>query len=248
VGLRRAKSSTAGWTGRLVPVANRPRFELQRTVDALNGKLPRVQVNGPDDDLAQERRFKETPPLLRTLVQAWLLSGPDLVKFSFKHRKMWADVDRYWTSSTRLNPLRMVGAPGGGAAFFMNSIPEHDPHDEALRWFTELLFNPECSKIAGPCPRCGNYYICRSARNKVYCSRSCGTRTTALAATRRRRDEEHADKLLRAAKTAQAWTTDRTKKDWKPWVSDRYPDITLKFLTRAVNNGELTPPTKGKKP
>jgi hypothetical protein len=40
----------------------------------------------------------------------------------------------------------------------------------------------------------------------------------------------------------------RTKKEWKPWVSGRHPDITVKFLTRAVNNGELKPPTKGEKP
>jgi hypothetical protein len=248
VSSRRTKSSTVGWTGRLVPVANRPRYELQRTVDALNGKLPCEQVLGPDDALVQERRFKQTPPLLRRLVQAWLLSGPDLGKFSFDQRQMWADVDRYWKSATRLNPLRIVGAPGGGAAFFLNCCPEPDPYDEALRWFTELLFNPECNRLAGPCPRCGNYYIRRSARNKVYCSRSCGTRATALAATRERRDEEHADKLRRAAQAAREWTIARTKKEWKPWVSGRHPDITPKFLTRAVNKRELEPPTKGKKP
>jgi hypothetical protein len=233
----------------MVPVTNRPRYELERIADALNGKLQWEQVNGPDEDLAQKRRFKQTPPLLRGLVQAWQSSGPDFFRFSCDHRKMWEDVERYWVTGRRLNPLLLVGAPGGGVGIGQNNRPEPDPYEEALRLFLLLLFNPECDRLAGPCARCSNYYIPRrrSTRNKVYCSRSCGTRATALAATRKRRDEDHADKLWRAAEGAREWTTDRTKKEWKPWVSGRHPDITVKFLTRAVNNGELKPPTKGKK-
>jgi hypothetical protein len=158
---------------------------------------------------------------------------------------MWEDVDRYWKSATRLNPLKIVGAPGGGAAFFMNSRPEPDPYDEALRWFIELLFNPACSRLAGPCPRCDKYYIRRSARNKVYCSRSCGTRATALAATKRRRNEEHARKLREAAEAIRKWE-ESPREDWKVFVVRR-GHITARFLTRAVNKGELEPPTKGKK-
>lgn len=248
----------------MVPVTNRPRYALECSVRALNGHLRWEQVFGPESALVQERRFEETPPLLRKLVQAWQESGPDPTKFSFYQQrkmweaeawqgpdptnfyqgKMWADVVAYWKTVR----TQLVRAPGGGAGVFMNNGPDPDPYKEALRLFIELLLNPDCDKLAGPCPRCGNYYICRSARNKVYCSRSCGTRTTALAATRKRRDEEHADKLLRAAEGAREWTTARTKKEWKPWVSGRHPDITAKFLTRAVNNGELKPPTKGRKP
>ena len=232
----------------MVPVSNQPRYWLEQTVDALNGKLRWEQELGADDALVQERRFKETPPLLRKLVQAWQSSGPDLVRFSRDQRKMWKDVDRYWVAGRRLNPLLLLGAPGGGAGIGQNNRPERDPYKEALRLFIELLLNPACDKLAGPCPRCGNYYIRRSTRNKVYCSRSCGTRATAFTATRKRRDEEHADKLLRAAEAAREWTIARTKKEWKPWVSGRHPGITVRFLTRAVNNGELKPPTKGTKP
>ena len=230
----------------MVPVTNQPRYWLERTVDALNGRFPQRQVLGPDEDFVQERRFKETPPLLRKLVQAWQSSGPDLSRFSCDQRQMWKDVDRYWEAGRRLNPLLLLGAPGGGAGIGQNNRPEPDPYNEALRLFIELLLNPECGKLAGPCPRCGNYYIRRSARNKVYCSRSCGTRATALAATRMRRDKEHADKLLRATEAAREWTIARTRKEWKPWVSGRHPDISVKFLTRAVNQGELESPTKGK--
>jgi hypothetical protein len=215
---------------------------LERSVDALNGSFWWEEVLG--DDLVQERRFKETPPLLRKLVQAWRFSDPDSVRLSRDQEKIWADVYRYW-NGRRLNPLRLVVSPGGGAGFFLNNRSEPDPHKEALRWFLELLLNPEREKLAGPCPRCSNYYIRRSARNKVYCSRSCGTRATALAATKKRRDEEHADKLKRADERIRKWEKS-PKCDWKAFVSER-GDISVKFLTRAVNNGELRPPTKGKK-
>jgi hypothetical protein len=236
----------------MVPVANRPQYYLERIVDALNGKLEWEEELGEDDALVQKQRFKETPPLLRKLVLAWQLSGPDLFKFSCDNREMWADVERYFEVQ-RLNPIRLLGAPGGGAAFFMNSRPERDPYQEALRLFIELLLNPKCKRLAGPCASCKAYFIPirRSALNK-YCSRFCGTRSTAIAATQKRRDEEHAAKLLRSEEAAREWITarrkNRTKKEWKAWVSARHPDITVKFLTRAVTNKELKSPTKGKKP
>ncbi len=44
----------------------------------------------------------------------------------------------------------------------------------------------------------------------------------------------------------QKWATTRPKDDWKGFVSKREADITPKFLTRAVNKGELKAPTKGR--
>jgi hypothetical protein len=226
---------------------NLPRIaELLLIVDALNGK--QLFYAGPREQFADyDRMLRETPSELRELVDAWLASGPNLDKFRQNHPKMWAGVSRYW----QITPTQLVSADstGGGAAIALGSEPGRNPYEEALRFFVWLITNPECDRLAGPCARCGAYYIRirRSAQNK-YCSRSCGTRATAFAATRKRRDEEHADKLLRAAEGAREWTTARTKKEWKPWVSGRHPGITVKFLTRAVNNGELKSPTKGEKP
>lgn len=246
MGDRRAKSN-ANWTGRMVPVTNRPRYELERTVDALNGKFREEQPLGPDDVLLQERRAKETPPHLRELFEAWQACGPDLFKFSCAHRNMWTDVKSYWEEGRRLNPIFLLGAPGGGAGLGMQNRREPDPYKEALRLFIELLLNPACNELAGPCIRCGSYYIRRSVRNKVYCSRSCGTRATALAATRKKRDEEYRAKFSLAEHAAREWATARTLQAWKPWVSRRHPGITVKFLTRAVNSGKLIAPTKEKK-
>jgi hypothetical protein len=228
-------------------MTNRPRHELERIVDALNRKFRWEQALGPDDVLVQERRSRETPRLFRELVGAWQSCGPDLFKFSYDHRNRWADVDRYWKEDRRLNPIFLVSAPGGGAGLGMNNRPEPEPYKEALRLFIELVLNPACNQLAGPCPRCDRYYISRSIRNKVYCSRSCGTRATALAATRKRRDKAYEAKVVLAEAGAREWASVRTQKDWKPWVSHRHPDLTTKFLTRIVNSGKLVPPTKGKK-
>ena len=106
--------------------------------------------------------------------------------------------------------------------------------------------NPEWDKLAGPCARCGNYYMKKRASQKVYCSRRCGNAATAVVRTRERLDKEHVDKLRRTQAAMQKWSTARTKDDWKVFVSKREPGITPKFLTRAVNKGELKPPTKGR--
>lgn len=121
--------------------------------------------------------------------------------------------------------------------------------------YAALLFhvgtlNPEWDKIAGPCARCKRYYLKKRASQKVYCSRRCGNAATAVVRTRERLAREHADKLRRAGDAAQKWAKEwrqsRTRKDWKQRVSEIEPDITTKFLTRAVNKGELKTPTKGR--
>jgi hypothetical protein len=124
--------------------------------------------------------------------------------------------------------------------------PGMRPERYAALLFHVWTLNPEWDKLAGPCARCGRYYLKKRASQKVYCSRRCGNATTAVARTRERLAREHADKLRRSQAAMQKWTTTRTKDDWKVFVSKREPDITPKFLTRAVNKGELKPPTKGK--
>ncbi len=125
-----------------------------------------------------------------------------------------------------------------------------DPERYAALLFHVGTLNPEWDKLAGPCARCGNYYIKKRDSQKVYCSRECGNAATAVVRTRERLDKEHADKLSRAKAAAQKWAKEwrqgRTRRDWKQRVNEIEPDITPKFLTRAVNKGELKAPTKGR--
>jgi hypothetical protein len=69
---------------------------------------------------------------------------------------------------------------------------------------------------------------------------------TAIERTVRVRQENYQDKLGRArqaiAEWEKQWKKGRTKDPWKKWVADRVPNITPKFLTRAVNAGELASP------
>src|SRR5262249_7419763 len=111
----------------MLPITNRPRPELQRIVDSLNGKLEYQGAPiGAADDEAQQLRSEKTPPMLRRLVQAWQSSGPDLFIFSVDHRNMWADVERYWKTLH----IQLTGTRGSGAAgFFVNDRVERDPYD-----------------------------------------------------------------------------------------------------------------------
>jgi len=116
--------------------------------------------------------------------------------------------------------------------------------------FTRLLFNELRDSLAGPCLQCDKYWARKPIKSggyskfKLYCSRPCQQKAAAYKSTKNRQQREHADKLQRAGRAANYWSTARTKDDWKAFVSKREPDITPKFLTRAVNKGELKLPTK----
>jgi hypothetical protein len=102
--------------------------------------------------------------------------------------------------------------------------------------FAALLFhvgtlNPEWDKLAGPCARCGNYYIKKRASQDVYCSRRCGNAATAVTRTRERIKAEHDDKMNRAKAAIREWRRAKTQQDWKRWVSQK-TGIDLRFLTR----------------
>jgi hypothetical protein len=114
------------------------------------------------------------------------------------------------------------------------------------RWclFHLLTLNPQCEKLAGPCTRCGNYYVKKRASQKVYCSRRCGNAATAVVRTRKRLAAQREDKLQRAAEAARKWSSSRSNLDWKVWVSRKESDITAKFLTRSVNRGALKSPIR----
>jgi hypothetical protein len=49
------------------------------------------------------------------------------------------------------------------------------------------------------------------------------------------------EKLNRAQSAAHKWTTAKTPGNWKEWVSAQ-TDISVRWLSRAVNRGELREP------
>jgi len=202
---------------------------------------------------------------LRRLVDAWNKSGR-----SCADMEGYPELRSYWNGHLGYAPLEGSILPdedGSGwmIAFSVRSPllvdyysgspwpnPEDLAIDRARQVFVELLLNPEREKLsAKPCARCGCYYIKKTVRQKVYCSRKCGKDGTAAYATKQRLKAEHQDKLRVATEEARKWATAHTKEDWKRWVSKqaagRREGLTPKFLTRAVNKGELTEPTKGER-
>jgi hypothetical protein len=175
---------------------------------------------------------------LRKLVRAWQESGPNLRKMLAAHKSL---AERVHRGSTFLMPTEDGnGYLGWEPMGFGNQL---GVADFALRYFLHLVVHPQWQKFGGPCqrPGCGRYYVKKRKSQKVYCSGKCGHATTASTLTRQRRAEEHADKLSRAQKRVTKCPI-RRNTDWKRWLSEVEPDLSVSFLTRAVNKGELRPP------
>ena len=176
----------------------------------------------------------------------------------------WDDAGRdAWKTLRALPELRPYlydesGRPSWGAAFSTNGsglrvrlVPDDTSmprpltqNDTSMRIacvrFVQFLLTGARERLAGPCKYCDKYFSLKSKRRTAYCSRPCCQRDAASRYTTKRLRREHADKLQRAEKAARRWRTARTKDDWRASVSKQEPDITPKFLTRAVTNGELT--------
>lgn len=186
---------------------------------------------------------------MRRLVAAWDDTGRDAGKtlqaLPELRPYLW---DKFGQSSWRLN----FGTSGSG----LLCIPDPDVRDvpamtereiyEARLMFVYFLLNERRDNLAGPCKwkHCDSYFLLRGKRRTAHCSRRCCQLDAASRYTKERLQREHADKLHRAGAAAQKWAKEwrkgRTRKDWKQRVSEIEPDITTKFLTRAVTNDEFT--------
>jgi hypothetical protein len=235
VGTQKAKSDRAGRYLGIGP----PRAELKFVVLALNGGPIFREMEGEEFGDYEEIE-RETPRILRGVVQRWQASGPDLEKFHRANPTTWDAIGQHLKRNA---PLLSYTPGSGGANLIGSPSPGKTPSQEAVRFFLMLILNPEWERLAGPCARCDNYYIRGRARNKIYCSRSCGTRATALAATKRKRTQERAEKVRIVVDLCEQWRTARTKQDWKSWIC-RKTDIKKTFLTRAINRGDLKPPVR----
>jgi hypothetical protein len=182
---------------------------------------------------------------LREIVKQWQDSGPNLSKLFHADPTLFVESNRAFRPSliptksghANLRLLDNAGAPG-----VMASLGKIGIRFEAMVWFNALTLNPLWQKLAGPCARCGNYYIKKRASQKVYCSRRCGNAATAVARTRKRTEDERKDKLLRSKAALREWRSTATQEDWKPWVAKR-AGVDLRFLTQAVTKRDLLAPS-----
>lgn len=208
------------------------------------GKLKSVLL-GLDDDKELEavcsilngRAPGELRLQLRKLVETWHRSGPNLARMLKENQTLF---HRIRVGRTFLVPTNT----GKGHLFWLPSprdVEVTSCEHQALAHFMALVVSPKCHRLGGPCYRCRKYYVKKTLRQKAYCSRRCGSISTALATTRRKRDQEHRDKLERARKAIERWTSVRTEGSWKEWVAAQ-TGITARWLTRAVHAGGLKAP------
>jgi len=233
----RRLASGGGWLGSGLDAAE----ELWHVVNALNGKnLFSIQEGEEFGDY--DKRLREAPPLLRRMVETWEQSGRNLANIHREWPTLWRDLEIYFKAA----PVELDFPPSGGAGLWHSFFdrPGGTSYQEALRFFLLLILNPMWSRLGGPCAKCGDYYVKGAARNRKYCSRPCATGATAIVATRKHREEERAEKLRIVDRLVDEWRIRNPKKDWKHWISEGNPEITVHWLTRAANRGDLKPPMR----
>jgi hypothetical protein len=204
-----------------VLVGEPSRRDLEQICDALNSKTREETVE------------------LRRLVAAWFASGPNLRKMLHSDFVVWRAVQNSWASRylpTKTGRANIVLFPKGPPP------DKESAEDEARLLFAALTLNPQCNLLAGPCARCGAYYIKKTQRQKVYCSQRCGSAATALPAVRKKRADEHARKITLARAVLSRWKPTSDEQSWKERVSKR-TGLSVKWLSRAANRGEISPPT-----
>ena len=180
-------------------------------------------------------KTKEETVELRRLVGAWFASGPNLKKMLHADFALWREVQESWVS--KYLPTKT----GRAHILLFPPEPKDSPEDKARSLFAALTLNPDCNLLAGPCARCGAYYLKKTRRQKVYCSQRCGSAATALPFVRKKRVAEHARKIALVRTTLLCWKPPFDERSWKERVSKR-TGLSVKWLSRAANRGEISFP------
>jgi hypothetical protein len=186
--------------------------------------------------------YTEMQTELRRLVRLWMESGPNLARLFEKEPEL---------RRRTMHGMSTLVPTGSGAGILMwMPTPEDEKlgsqKDGALSFFFFLITNPYWYLLAGPCKRCGKYYLKKTRRRSVYCSRKCAWTRTAFDAVRRRREKLQAAKVDRADALIGKWKKKKRRQNWKDWVVSQAgieSGITKNWLTRAVNEGRLPDPT-----
>lgn len=144
------------------------------------------------------------------------------------------------------------GNPGADLLVTYNPRRPWTAWDHAWNFFIQFLLNADIERFGGPCRRCRRYYVRKTAKPSIYCSRECASQATAIKRTIENRKRRHAQKLELAVKGIDRWRSlvakGRTTKGWKEFVAsesksgDPALDLTVRFLSRAENKGELVAP------
>ncbi len=174
---------------------------------------------------------------LRSLVAEWQASGQSFLKMIRKDGDLAVALQTEWTAFL-----------GGDGAFRIGRnarMGDVSQRGVALTAFALLMNDSDLSLLGGPCDRCGRYFEKKRANHKRYCDRDCAHLASAAKSTSERLRRDREERLKRARLRIAQWQCFKRKPKggWKKWIATAVPDISVTFLTRAVNKGDLVPPT-----
>jgi|SRR5579859_3127559 len=148
--------------------------------------------------------------------------------------------------------LELVSVPPVGLSFYEAAKVHHRKSPEAgkaevdaaqrqrlaaqraIVLLTALTLNAECGLLSPrPCARCARYFLKNRADQNSYCSTQCAHSVTSRVCWKR----DHEAKLKKARRAIAKCSGPQ----WKQQVSRR-AGLSVKWLTRAVNKGELAIP------
>jgi hypothetical protein len=228
---------------RLMEIANAEQ-EKERVSETLSSALLywrfRHRKGKPPTRSGCFRLLRGQTEELRTLLDSWMESGNDYGKWKDRHPKLFSQLENT-VNSTYYSLQELNGEPITARSYVLVDEPERSFCTYDLHWlFLNLLRNPLRNDIA-KCDRCGKWFLnCSGHRNKRFCRRRCAVLDAVTRSVKQRRKRERLAKLKRAQVTIRDWTHGRGA-DWKQWVSAR-TGLSEKFLTRALNRGELESP------
>lgn len=203
------------------------------------GRASRFSLPVVRGGLAFDRLARRS--VLNKYVDSWLAIRPDSRRWQSNNPKLSQAVDRVLRT---MRPALDLTTDQGAVLYWPTYVGSIGAKNDAVRLFVEL-FTSRLGGQVGKCKRegCDRYYFSSSAGRKTkYCpGGKCARHQTAKEANQRRRKEERNEILKQITKTIVEWGQHKRRLDWKSWTA-QHAGITAKFITQAVNKGELMPP------
>ena len=188
---------------------------------------------------------------LRAMVEKWRESNWDLTRCFQRHPRMQQKIEQL----SRREPLVLLAASGATPKFinpFGPTLVQRWPRGkdkplararrDAMILFVRLFQDSNHVRM-GKCVRCGRYFFGRPGQKCCPRPRRCSSYLAAIESTKRRWKNDREAKLQEARAACDEWERRKSPINWKLWVADEV-DVSVKWITRAVNAGELNEPLK----
>jgi hypothetical protein len=186
---------------------------------------------------------------LKGLVEKWHESNWNLAACFKKYPAMKRQIEGF----LRRDPLAILPASRGASLVMRpgqifprrKDKPIARARREATILFIELVRNPNHERL-GKCPRCHRFFFGRVGQKCCPRPRRCSSTLAAIKASKRNWRTARQRKLEQARAQCVEWQRRRPPRDWKPWVANQI-GVSPKWITRAINLGELTAPQERSK-